>query len=121
MARKYNWLVNKAEDYIESHLSEKIRLSGIAQELGVSEYHFHRIYRTNGAETLNQFITRIKMERSAIYLVVNKKMTITEIAFGYGYNDSSSYNRAFRKHFGVSPTAFRKQQDKSIISDKATL
>ena len=121
MDRKYNWLVNKAEDYIENHLSEKIKLSDIAHDLGVSEYHFHRIYRTNGAETLNQFITRIKMERSAIYLVANKKVTITEIAFGYGYNDSSSYNRAFRKHFGVSPTAFRKQQDKSIISNKATL
>ena len=121
MARKYNWLVNKAEDYIESHLSEKIRLSDIAHELGISEYHFHRIYRANGTETLNQFITRIKIERSAIFLVVNKKMTITEIAFGYGYSDSSSYNRAFKKHFGVSPTAFRKQQDKSILSDKTML
>ena len=121
MTGKYNWLINKAEDYIENHLSKKIRLSDIAHELGVSEYHFHRIFRTNGAETLNQFITRIKMERSAMYLMVNKKMTITEIAFGYGYNDSSSYNRAFKKHFGVSPMAFRKQQDTPIILDKTTL
>ena len=118
MAKKYNWLINKAEDYIENHLSEKITLSDIAYNLGISEYHFHRIYRKNGVETLNQFITRIKMERSAIYLVVNKKITITEIAFRYGYNDSSSYNRAFRKHFGLSPTRFRKEQEKSIILDK---
>ena len=118
MAKKYNWVINKAEDYIENHLSEKITLSDIALNLGISEYHFHRIYRKNGAETLNQFITRIKMERSAIYLAVNKKTTVTEIAFRYGYNDSSSYNRAFRKHFGFSPTQFRKEQEKSIILDK---
>jgi len=121
MAKKYNWLINKAEDYIENHLSEKITLSDIAHNLGISEYHFHRIYRKNGAETPNQFITRIKMERSAIYLVVNRKITITEIAFRYGYNDSSSYNRAFRKHFGLSPTAFRKEQEKSIILNKSRI
>ena len=119
MAKKYNWLINKAEDYIESHLSEKITLSDIAHALGISEYHFHRIYRNSSTETLNQFITRIKMERSAIYLVVDKKITITEIAFRYGYNDSSSYNRAFRKHFGLSPTRFRKEQEKAIIGEKA--
>jgi AraC-type DNA-binding domain-containing proteins len=118
MAKKYNWLINKAEDYIEKHLSEKIKLSDIAHNLGISEYHFHRIYRNSSTETLNQFITRIKMERSAIYLVVDKKITITEIAFRYGYNDSSSYNRAFRKYFGLSPTQFRKEQEKSIILDK---
>ena len=121
MAKKYNWLINKAEDYIENHLSEKITLSDMAHNLGISEYHFHRIYRKNGAETLNQFITRIKMERSAIYLVVNRKIMITEIAFRYGYNDSSSYNRAFRKHFGLSPTAFRKEQEKSIILNKSRI
>jgi len=119
MAKKYNWLINKAEDYIENHLSENIKLSDIAHDLSISEYHFHRIYSSNSNETLNQFITRIKMERSAIYLLVNKKNTITEIAFRYGYNDSSSYNRAFRKHFGLSPTQFRKEQEKSIILDKA--
>jgi AraC-type DNA-binding domain-containing proteins len=119
MAKKYNWFINKAEDYIENHLSEKIKLSDIARDLGISEYHFHRIYRNSSNETLNQFMTRIKMERSAIYLVVNKKITMTEIAFRYGYHDSSSYNRAFRKHFGLSPTQFRKEQEKSIILDKA--
>ena len=110
MARKYNWLLNKAEDYIENHLYEKIQLSDISHELGISEYHFHRIFRKGSTETLNQFVTRIKMERSAIFLVVNTRITITEIAFRYGYNDSSSYNRAFRKHFGLSPTGFRKVQ-----------
>ena len=117
MARKYSWLINKAEDYIESHLSEKIALLDIARDLGISKYHFHRIFRNGSTETLNQFITRIKMERSALFLVVNSKITITEIAFRYGYNDSTSYNRAFRKRFGVSPTQFRKKQEMSIISD----
>ena len=121
MPKNYRWLINKTVDYIENHLSEKIRLSDTAHELGVSEYHFHRIYRKSSTETLNQFITRIKMERSAMYLLVNSSTTITEIAFRYGYSESSSYNRAFRKHFGLSPSRFRKEQEKSIFSNELTV
>ena len=118
MTKNYSWLINKAEDYIERHLSEKIRLSDIAYDLGISKYHLHRIYRTNSSETLNQFITRIKMERSAVYLAVNSHIAMTEIALRYGYSESSSYNRAFKKHFGLSPTEFRKEQERSIFLNK---
>lgn len=111
--REYTWMINKAEDYIETHLAEKITLEDIAKELGMSKYHFHRVFSKHSQETLNEFVTRIKMERSAMYLWVNKNISITEIALLYGYSESSAYNRAFRKHFGMSPLQFRKQQERS--------
>lgn len=104
-------LINKTEDYIEENLDQQITLADAAKNVNLSEYHFHRLFSKYANETLNQFITRIKMERSAIYLVINSRISITEIAFMYGYNSSSSYNKAFKKHFGMSPTAFRKEQD----------
>ena len=111
--KNYNWIINKTEDYIEKHLSEKISLTDVTNNLGISKYHFHRIFSKHSQETLNKFITRIKMERSAIYLSVNQNVSITEIAYRYGYSESSAYNRAFKKHFGVSPLKFRKEQEMS--------
>ena len=111
--KSYNWIINKTENYIEDHLSEKITLTDITNELGISKYHFHRIFRKQSQEPLNKFITRIKMERSAIYLSVNSSISITEIAYRYGYSESSTYNRAFKKHFGISPLKFRKEQEMS--------
>lgn len=113
LVKKYTWLINKAEDYIETHLSEKITLTDISNELGISKYHFHRIFSQGSNETLSDFITRIKMERSAVYLSVNLEITVTEISLLYGYSESSAYNRAFKKHFGMSPLQFRKKQEKS--------
>jgi len=107
----YKVLINKAEDYIENNLSKRIRLEDIANAVGLSQYHFHRIFHTHSKETIAQFITRIKMERSGIYLVVNKEISITEIAFRYGYCDASSYNKAFRKHYNCSPTEFRNRKN----------
>jgi AraC family transcriptional regulator len=107
----YIRLINKTEDYIEANLDKKITLKELAANVHLSEYHFHRIFKKFSQETLNNFITRIKLERSGIYLKVNRDITITEIAYGYGYCDSSSYCKAFRKHFGKSPSQFRNEQD----------
>lgn len=107
----YKRLINKTEDYIEINLDKRITLSDVANNVNFSEYHFHRLFSKYSNETLKQFITRIKMERSAIYLAINSETSITEIAFKYGYNSSSSYNKAFKKRYGISPTKFRKEQE----------
>ena len=104
-------IINKTEDYIEINLGEQISLSDAAKNVNFSMYHFHRLFSKYSSETLKQFVARIKMERSAIYLAINSEISITEIAFKYGYNSSSSYNKAFKKHHGMSPTEFRKEQD----------
>ena len=107
----YTRIINKTEDYIEINLGEQISLSDAAKNVNFSMYHFHRLFSKYSSETLKQFVARIKMERSAIYLAINSEISITEIAFKYGYNSSSSYNKAFKKHHGMSPTEFRKEQD----------
>lgn len=109
----YTRIINKTEDYIEEHLSEKITLYEVANNVGLSSYHFHRIFKEFSNETLNDFIIRIKLERSAVFIKVDKDISLTEIAYRYGFGDSSSYSRAFSKHFGMSPTKFRQQQDMS--------
>jgi len=100
-------IINLAEDYIENHLKKKISLSEIAKSVHLSDYHFHRIYRAGTPETIHQFISRIKLERSAMLLVTNPALTITDIAFQYGYGESSSFCRAFKKQFKTTPTQFR--------------
>ena len=108
----YIRLINKTEDYIETHLDRRLTLAELAKNAHLSEYHFHRLFKRYSSETLNGFITRVKLERSGIFLRVNRSVSITEIAYRYGYSDSGSYSRAFKKHFGVSPARFRKEQDK---------
>ncbi len=105
--KSYKKLINEAEDYIENNLRKKILIADIAKSIHISEYHFHRIYSKYSKETINQFISRVKLERSAILLVTNSKLTITEIAYLYGYSESSAYCRAFKKHFKISPTKYR--------------
>ncbi|MGL9749993.1 helix-turn-helix transcriptional regulator [Enterococcus sp. DIV0170] len=107
----YLRLINKTEDYIEGHLKETITLSDLAKNAHLSDFHFHRIFKQYSSETVNEFVTRFKLERAAIFLRVNPKLSITTIAMEYGYTDSSSFSRSFKRQFGVSPRNYRKQQE----------
>jgi len=108
---EYIRLVNKSEDYIESHLSEKITLDDLANNAAMSKYHFHRIFSKYSEETVKQFVTRIKVERSGIFLIVRNDLSITDIALQYGYNDASTFNKAFKKYIGMSPLEYRKARN----------
>lgn len=108
----YRRLINMTEDYIETNLNHKITLAHVANNANISQFHFHRLFSKYSTETLKQFITRIKMERSAIFLAINSEISITEIALKYGYSSSSNYNKAFKKHYSMSPTEFRKEQER---------
>lgn len=48
------------------------------------------------------------MERAGIFLVVREDISMIDIAFRYGYDNVSSFNKAFKKHFALSPSVYRK-------------
>lgn len=104
-------LIYKAEDYINAHLDGKITINDLSKYIGISQFHFHRIFREFSNETINQFIIRTKMERSAMFLAIRTDISITEISQRYGYSESSAYIRSFKRYFSVTPSEYRKARN----------
>lgn len=112
---EYHKKVNLAIDYISSHLQQSINLTSLAQEVCISPYHFHRIMSAHLGEPLGNYITRQRLERSAGYLQHNKELSLQELAEKVGYETPQSLSKAFKKHFGISPIAFRKIHNSEFI------
>ncbi len=90
--------------YIENNLNNPISLDEIAKSACLSKYHLHRLMKDFLEEPLISYITRIRMERALMYLKISSK-TILEIANEVGYESVTSFIKAFKKRFGVSPKA----------------
>ncbi|MGN1343449.1 MAG: GyrI-like domain-containing protein [Traorella sp.] len=108
-----NRIINKAINYIFEHLDEDITVDDVAKHCGYSKYHFMRLFKENTDEALYQFIKRIRLERSAWKLKVEKNKSISEIGIDCGYS-SSNFATAFKKHLNISPTDFRKQSEEIV-------
>jgi AraC family transcriptional regulator len=104
----YKNRINRVFEFIDQNLESDLSLNKVSKIAFFSPFHFHRVFKFVTGETLNGYVTRRKIEKSASDLL-HKTITATEIAHQYGFSDNSSYSRAFKKHFGVSPTEFKKQ------------
>lgn len=106
-------VINRAISYIFDHVDEDISVDDVAKHCSYSKYHLMRLFRENMDEALYQFIKRVRLERSAWKLKVEKERSVTEIGIEYGYS-SSNFATAFRKHLNTSPTDFRKASEQLV-------
>ena len=88
-------VINKAINYIFDHIDEEITVDDVAHYCSYSRYHLTRMFKEETDEALYQFIKRIRLERSAWCLKVEKEKSITEIGEKYGYSSSNFATATF--------------------------
>lgn len=98
--------MNRAIDHVVRHLAEPLPLHAVAQAARLSPFHFHRVFRAVSGETLNQFVTRLRLERSLSLRLRHRRCTLTEVALACGFSSPSDYTRCFKQRYGVPPSAF---------------
>jgi len=99
--------INNAIYYIEKNIDTKLLLKDIAKEAYFSPFHFHRLFSVVIGETVNNFITRKRIEKAATYFLHKKNIPITEVSEKVGFTNLSSFSRAFKKFYRMSPQEFK--------------
>lgn len=108
MQEEYIKRINKVLTFIDENLDAELSLQKISNVAFYSPFHLHRLFKAITNETLNFYITRKRIERTAMMLIHNKEFSIAEIAEKYGFNNDSTFSRTFKKTYGQSPSEFRK-------------
>jgi AraC family transcriptional regulator len=105
--------------WIDAHSHEPIDLEGAAAEIGLSPFHFLRLFARVLGLTPHQYLVRSRL-RHAAHLLADDPRSITDIAFDVGFGDLSNFVRTFHRAAGVSPRGFRKaaKGDRKIFQDR---
>lgn len=100
--------VTESVRMIERDPAARITLGRLARDAGQSPFHYLRIFERLTGVTPHQFILRMRLRNAAARLATEDARVI-DIALDCGFNDISSFNRAFRAEFGLSPGGYRLQ------------
>ena len=92
--------------YILEHIGEPLDRETLADVAGFSVPHFHRVFRAHVGESAISYIRRIRLERAGRKLRMGA-VDITEVALAAGYDSHAAFSKAFKQHFGLSPSEFR--------------
>lgn len=98
--------VTRAKDYVQRHLTDRLKLADVAAAAHMSPYHFSRVFHAATGTTFTEYVTQLRVER-AKQLLGNPFVRVSEVTFSVGFGSISQFNTVFRRWVGMSPTQFR--------------
>lgn len=100
--------INRVIDHISTHLADTLDLHTLAAVAHFSPWHFHRLFQATTGETLADCVRRLRLEAAAQRLLGTPPPTALAVALEVGFVSAEVFTRAFRAHFGMTPTAWRR-------------
>jgi len=103
-------MVETAKEHVKSHYHDSdLNLDTISQMLHISPSYFSRMFKKESGMTFIQFLTEVRMEKAMEY-ILETDLKNFEIAEKIGYAEANYFSYSFKKFYGQSPTAMRKNR-----------
>lgn len=101
--------ITAIKNFIASHYQdENLSIKDISDHVFLSTSYICTIFKTETGQTLNQYITKYRMEK-AKKLLADPLIKVSDISSRVGYNDGNYFGKTFKKIVGLSPTEYREQ------------
>lgn len=110
LAKSLEGLAEQAMDYIHDHYMEALTVRHVAERHGVNVNRLAYVFHKHLGVSPGEYLTGYRINRAKQLLRISSdKETISEIALRVGYPDPLYFSRIFKKHTGVSPSAYQKK------------
>ncbi len=103
-----NILANKIMFYIYKHMDTDINLDLLSEDLLISKFHMHRIFKEAFGRNIYESIKSIRLQKASNLLITNKYSTISDIANKCGYSSHSSFIKSFKERFKMTPKEWKR-------------
>ena len=100
-------IANDVMNYIYKFIDTNINIDELSMELNISKFHLHRIFKDEFGKNIYESIKSIRLQKASNLLITNKYSTITNIAQMTGYSSQTSFLRAFKERFEMTPKEWK--------------
>ncbi|MEK0315699.1 helix-turn-helix domain-containing protein [Cohnella sp. 56] len=90
---------------------DDLSLTTLATELGIKEKYVSQLFKEQIGESFTQYLERLRMDRAA-QLLDDPAVPVQDISRLSGYATPNTFYKAFKRHYGISPSVYRQQQIK---------
>ncbi len=104
--------VENAKHFIATHLTQEISAEDIAKEVGVSTSHLSHLFKSHTGKSMQEYILEERIE-AAKQLLATTDRTISQIASLLSFCGQAYFTLVFRRHTGITPGEYRKQNQRS--------
>lgn len=101
-----SFVVNNAVAYIEQHYQEKLKLSDVADQVYVSQWHLSKLMNRYLGQNFSEILNGIRINK-AKELLKDPSLRIGDIADAVGFMDMAHFSRVFKKTVGISANEYR--------------
>ncbi|MHC1681859.1 MAG: AraC family transcriptional regulator [Clostridiaceae bacterium] len=98
--------IKKTLQYIEANFSRNIKISEIAESIGLNKNYFSSFFKQNFGVTPQEYLIKFRVNK-ACELMKNESLTISDISRSVGYNDPLGFSKIFKQVKGMSPKIYR--------------
>ena len=97
----------------ELYLEPELKLTNVAEEMNVPGHHISQVISKHTSSNFYHFINEYRVNSVIEQLKddQHKEYTLLSIAFGSGFNSKTSFNTAFKKISGLTPSQFIKKME----------
>lgn len=113
-------MVSQVAENIEESLSEDINIPHLAADLGLSPWHFQRLFKSIVGDSLGNYLRGRRLTKGAS-LLLDTNFDIIQIASEVGFNSHEAFTRSFKKQFELTPKQFREKKPKFLQTRKPKL
>ncbi len=107
--------IKQAQEFIEKNYPEKITVDQLANMLAVGRRNFERRFKKATANTVIEYIQRVKIEAAKKSLESTRE-NVNEVMYKVGYNDNKAFRATFKKITGISPMEYKTKYNKEAIA-----
>ena len=102
-------LMERILGYVQKNYDRDLKSEEICHRFGCSRSTFSHLFRTETGKSFREYLTSIRIE-NAKRLLVNSDLSVGEIAFSLGFNDSNYFTNVFKRQVGITPLAYRRER-----------